>query len=321
MKKRKAKKKPTAAKKPSPTKKPKPTKKQPLPKSHSAPVRKRSKGVDTPRAKPGTKSASRPQSNRPVISAVERDGSWCLVSGTAQIETWKGTPIRHRSRELITDMAAQLNECKSVSVAGASLEFDGPLGYFLAFVIHHQWALDGMDDVSQDFADCLARDPILRTCAGPECAWQLPCYGPVWSAFKDEISALNELASTLDQGQFDESFDRTATIGEAMPAIRAVESVHNRLAPEHKTLVMMLHARHGNQVLAPIALARGACKLSDYEDAVVANQGMLSEAFRDVRRKDEREFRATVNAEARTMLEYARLSMGGSGDSGAGEGS
>ncbi len=247
---------------------------------------------------------------RPTLALRCQDGLWVLEANGRIVETLRGTPVQHRSKQLMQAMIDRLGDCHDLALVGSSLQTDGALDMLLAFAIHHDWVMVGRDDILLRFGDCLAHDPVLSTCPGPESSWQLPLYAPVWSVFAREIDGLRRLRDEVSHSRFDPSLSLHSMLEGAQDVITPIRGMYAGLSPERKTAVMALHGRHAGQVLAPIALALAKCTVSEYVDAVAASRCMLSGAFSDVRKADELQFRKIVRDEANIMLEYCRLASG-----------
>lgn len=250
------------------------------------------------------------QPGRPILTLRCQGGLCALEANGRVVETRGGIPVRHRSERLMQAMLERLGGCRHLSLVGSSLRHDGVLDLLLAFEIHHDLVLAARDEVSRRFGECLAHDPVLSTCPGPECSWQLPLYAPVWSAFAAHIDGLRRLCDEVSYSEFDPSCDLQSILGNAQPAVHPIRDLHTGLSLGFKTMVAALHRQHRGQVLAPLALALGRCTLHEYVDAVTASRRMLSGAFRDVRDADERQFRSVISSEAEVMVEYCRLVSG-----------
>ncbi len=245
-----------------------------------------------------------------TLSVVASGDAWQLAFGSIAVTAGNGTPVRHESKALISGMRDQLVSRGPVRLAGTEIERPKFLGLYAAFAIHHEWIKPGKDDLTLQFAERLAGDPILRDVPGPERVYQLMEYEPVYRCYREHVESLRGLAEELDQGQYRDDFDPSPHLAEAADDVAAIREMYLRLTEAERTCVMFLHAVHDGQVLAPLALVRGRCSTEEYVEAVAASQAMLHEVFGGVSRRQAQSFRKRVREDAGALLEYVKLHDG-----------
>jgi hypothetical protein len=258
------------------------------------------------------------------LSIGDTEGKFALCLDDEVLLTPQGAEVVHPSKELIRHIISEFDVQGTLKISRRKItepKFFGGytlLGIQKAFIEHRK------EELSTNFDKILLADPTFYLCAGPERVEQYARWEPImqYLSHKNTFIAdptrhlrLPSLPQAFGFADFglteDERIEMAPSCGFTEDFRATIQAEYQGLSVEKRTVTMSLCEIHEGVVLLPMLLSLGRCSPDQYASGVMAARSILAEVFGDVATKDHREMFIGLRDDARTALEYIRLSRRG----------
>ena len=215
-----------------------------------------------------------------------------------------GQDLCHEAPHLLEQVIQEFDGRGAIELSGEAVVAPKFFGSYALLSIQHEWVESGRDDLAQEFAAGLVRDGCLFPVAGPEQVEQRARWGAI-EPDRTELAGLPVVAEAeaLRARLEPVSAELVARLSKE-PMVEALRARYFALPPQHRAVVMMLHALHEGALLFPLALGEGRCTASEYAVGVMAGQAVLTTGFADVTGAAHSEAGNQLREDARTALGY-----------------
>lgn len=226
------------------------------------------------------------------LSIMPVDGGFALVAGGEVLRTSFGNALWHTSEMMMMHLLEAFSDKGEITITDGEITSPRFFGSAAMLTIMRDYVDANNDDLSLAFEQCLMSDEMLFAVPGPEQLAREAAYGPVSEWLGGDFSFLRRYVTQTQTLTLD--FEPPAPVdakvhAQARQMIRRIEAMYRALTPEERTVVMYLHAMHGNAVLMPMALIiNRRCTPEAYAAGVLAAQMLDSEIFSDVKKKESR---------------------------------